>query len=481
MPINQNHRFQIGKTGSISLNILAPKIQNLVIEGAGTRGPVGAGAIDTLEHRGVLTHVKRVAGSSAGASIATLLALGYKSKEIKDYVDNFNFNELKDIAPPTVSSTTKKIFHFMYNVCSKKRGIYKGKKLLEEIRKLIHDKIKKTLSLHQDKKMLRVLKKIGLITTFENGEIKLANKITFKHLDYLATHYAHLGFKNLFITGTNTTQKRLEIFSNESEPDMEIALAVRISMSIPWIFKQVRYKNNLYMDGGCLNNFPMNIFDNEKYYSKENIKSQGENHQNLCTLGIKIDTKNEMSDILWQRTKPNPAKLKKLGKAIANGTKNCLVGVKYVQATQQSSQETYDKYSQRVIQGYDEGIGFADFNLDSTKKKALYESGKKAALDWLEIHSGEVLNRERFKSFQQMSDDVLKECHYHLKNPAAKDMFVQLGKTSEQIEKDRNELLTRASQKLLSRNISPLVFFHKALPKSKPVLSEANIGHKIKA
>ena len=39
---------------------------------------------------------------------------------------------------------------------------------------------------------------------------------------------------------------------------MSIILAIRMSISIPIIFTPVNYKNNLYVDGGICNNFPIN-------------------------------------------------------------------------------------------------------------------------------------------------------------------------------------------------------------------------------
>ena len=43
--------------------------------------------IKVLEEAGVMKSIKRVAGASAGAIIATLIALGFDSVELKDFLD----------------------------------------------------------------------------------------------------------------------------------------------------------------------------------------------------------------------------------------------------------------------------------------------------------------------------------------------------------------------------------------------------------
>ena len=40
-----------------------------------------------LENAGVMKSIKRVAGASAGAIIATLIALGYDSRELREFLE----------------------------------------------------------------------------------------------------------------------------------------------------------------------------------------------------------------------------------------------------------------------------------------------------------------------------------------------------------------------------------------------------------
>jgi NTE family protein len=55
------------------------QFRNLVFEGGGVKGIAYAGAIEVLEKESILSDIKRVAGTSAGAITAALLASGAKS------------------------------------------------------------------------------------------------------------------------------------------------------------------------------------------------------------------------------------------------------------------------------------------------------------------------------------------------------------------------------------------------------------------
>ena len=79
----------------------------------------------------------------------------------------------------------------------------------------------------------------------------------------------------MYCTGTNISKQQLEIFSVEKTPDMPIALAVRISGSIPLYYEPIALDNeykkinrkdsttfiNYFVDGGMLCNYPISIFD----------------------------------------------------------------------------------------------------------------------------------------------------------------------------------------------------------------------------
>lgn len=65
---------------------------DIVCEGGGIKGIALVGAINCLENYGYT--FKKMAGTSAGAIVASLIAVGYKGNELKDIVLNLNYPNL---------------------------------------------------------------------------------------------------------------------------------------------------------------------------------------------------------------------------------------------------------------------------------------------------------------------------------------------------------------------------------------------------
>ncbi len=49
----------------------------------------------------------------------------------------------------------------------------------------------------------------------------------------------------------------------EVPDDFQITKAIRMSTSIPGFYEPVKYKGNIFVDGGLLSNFPVWLFDSE--------------------------------------------------------------------------------------------------------------------------------------------------------------------------------------------------------------------------
>ncbi|MCP9752113.1 patatin-like phospholipase family protein [Ferruginibacter sp. HRS2-29] len=238
--------------------------KNLVFEGGGTRGLAYAGAVHALEQKGVLANVEKVAGTSAGAIIGMMLALGYNSKEIDSIMFGLRIQKFNDGNGGLVGK---------YKRAKKYYGIHKG------------DAFENWLE--------------GLV------EKKTGNPFfTFAQLDSLSKR--NKNYRQFACVGTNLSKQRSETFSFANSPSMPLKTAVRISCSIPFFYepvlidsagKQIKepvrgYNYQVYADGGILANYPVNIFDSCKnmgnplfcdsiFYNKE-------------TLGFKLDRKEQV-------------------------------------------------------------------------------------------------------------------------------------------------------------------------------------------
>jgi predicted acylesterase/phospholipase RssA len=81
----------------------------------------------------------------------------------------------------------------------------------------------------------------------------LKKNITFKDL-YDMTK------SKLIMTGTCINDASIHYFSVDSTPNMEVLKALRISISIPFFCKPCKYDNKVWIDGACINNYPIELY-----------------------------------------------------------------------------------------------------------------------------------------------------------------------------------------------------------------------------
>ncbi len=200
-----------------------------VFEGGGVKGIGLAGAILAMEEAGY--RWVNVAGTSAGAIVASLIAVGYTGKEIKDMLFDVNF---KDFSDDTLLTKIPIIGPFIS--ISTMKGIYSG----DSIENWLRDKYR-----IKGKEKFKDIK-----TVFNNGRHRY----------------------KLNVIASDVTRKRLIILPEDIkkygiDPDeLDIARAVRMSISLPIFFKPVVLKSNegyncYIVDGGLLSNFPVWLFD----------------------------------------------------------------------------------------------------------------------------------------------------------------------------------------------------------------------------
>jgi NTE family protein len=245
-------------------------IKNLVFSGGGTWGIAYCGAVEELDQRGALNHLERVAGTSVGSIEALLLSLGYTTAEITEIMYNLRVDQFNDNGFPVFGG----IYRF-----SNSYGWFSGKAFNKWLDKMIRAK---------------------------TGNADL----TFAQLHQLA---AKKPFLDLYVTGTNLSRQRTEIFSYENYPDMKIKNAVRISMCVPFYFTSVLMDSkgeivrkstedhpaDVMIDGGVIENFPIDIFDRERFVKNHNHSN---NYMyNPCTLGLRVQSDSQIVYDLKQK------------------------------------------------------------------------------------------------------------------------------------------------------------------------------------
>ena len=315
--------------------------KNLVFEGGGVKGIAYVGAMEILEKKGILQDIIRVGGTSAGAINAVLLGLNYTLAETREILGTLNFRRFLDDSWGIVRDTTRLITEF---------GWYKGDYFRDWIGNIIERKTGNSNS-----------------TFLEVNILKAERK-----------------FRDLYFLGTNLSTGFGEVFSFEHTPRMCVADAVRISMSIPLFFAAKRsMRGDVYVDGGVVENYPVKLFDRQKYVAAHARMSEyyGKHNQalrqagkaispyvyNQETLGFRLDSAREIA-VFRDQAEPEHRKIE-----------DFFAYTWALVETILSIQNNYHLHSddwQRTIYIDSLGVGTTDFDLRDDKKDALVKSGR---------------------------------------------------------------------------------------------------------
>jgi predicted acylesterase/phospholipase RssA len=260
---------------NFTILVPAPPITKIAFRGGGAKGAAYPGAILALEKLGKLQHVDTVAGSSAGSMIAAFVALGFDSAEIERISSEMNFLNFLDLSA-------------INNVADK--GICDGKVLYDTFKLIIQNKIKDHIEYLEELVKTENLNEFDKVNTLLRMHKMKKKWSTFADLEYLNELYVkYTGIhvlKDLLITGTNITDRKLAVFSAKTTPKMEIALAIRISTAYPIVFKAVTYEGKQYMDGGAMDNLPVRTLN--QYNNSKGFKFLSEPSQRQSTLSFML-------------------------------------------------------------------------------------------------------------------------------------------------------------------------------------------------
>ncbi len=310
---------------------------DLVFEGGGVKGIGLAGALATLEEREYKP--QNIAGTSAGAITAALLSAGYSADELREIIITLDYRQFQDRAWEDKVPLVERSLSMLLDL-----GLYEGSRFLEWMRERLEAKGVRTFAdlVHDE---------FADDPRYRSKLQVIASDVTTHELLVLPRDARKLGI----------------------EPDdLDVALAVRMSMSIPVFFEPVRIENaetgrtHVIVDGGMLSNFPVWLFDCEDGDVPE-----------WPTFGL-----------LLVEPKPELPIGARLPKAKMTGRGPGAV-IDYVKALAQTMMEAHDRlYVEqanfaRTIAIPTLGVGTTEFDLSPERALALYDSGRWAAEKFL--------------------------------------------------------------------------------------------------
>ncbi|MGQ0649957.1 MAG: patatin-like phospholipase family protein [Gemmatimonadaceae bacterium] len=201
-------------------------IRNLVFQGGGVKGLAYAGVLEELEREAVTATVTRVAGTSAGAIVAALIALGITGADLQAALTHTSFTAFVDGGWGDVGDAERLL---------KGMGMHPGATFVTWMRQRISE----------------------LTANTPGG----ANPdLTFAQLSALATA-SPSRFRELFVVTTDLTAQTPVVLGASTTPDLQLWKGVRMSMSIPFFFEPVEHEGKYYVDGGISWNYPIDLFD----------------------------------------------------------------------------------------------------------------------------------------------------------------------------------------------------------------------------
>lgn len=207
----------------LSLSVRAQSV-GLVLSGGGAKGITHIGVIHALEDNGV--PIDYIAGSSIGAVIGSLYAIGYTPEEMLELITSPRFRQC-------------------YTGVLDEQDAYYLKKTeaspeFFSLRSVIADSLDFTPRLP---------------TNLVNP---VYMNLLMQDIYAQATAVCDSDFDNLFVpfrcVATDVYDKHSVIFE-----DGDLGDAVRASMTFPFVFKPIKHNGRLLYDGGILNNFPADV------------------------------------------------------------------------------------------------------------------------------------------------------------------------------------------------------------------------------
>ena len=309
---------------------------DLVFEGGGVKGIGLAGAFCELSERGYVSQC--VAGTSTGAIAAALVAVGYSGAEIEEIaLRQVDFSEFAD--PDFIGDLGKAGAAFAFLL---RRGIHSGKHFLDWMHAQLAAKGKTKFGDLRDES-----------ATLESRRYRLqviASDLTTRSMLVLPRDAALIGI---------------------ADPDeLEIALAVRMSMSIPIYFEPVVYRNartgedHVIVDGALLSNFPIWLFD-----AADGVKPA------FPTLGLRLATPGQREPVLPHA----PA-----------SWLDVQSDIRYLKTIVETMIEARDRQSideatlARTISIPTLGTGALDFAVARERREELFAAGRDAAATFLD-------------------------------------------------------------------------------------------------
>ena len=240
---------------------------DVVFEGGGAKGSAFVGALEVLKQQGHKT--RRLVGTSAGAITAALVATGYTPEELLAAV-----SEKQPNGKPRFAAFMDRPVKADFTPEQKDNS--ETMKALQEIHLPFGPEGIVNLLLDSGTyAQLFSFVECGGFFAGVNFRTWLAEKLAAKGIsatDTLSSAFTKTGV-DLSVVASDTRDIEMLVLNHRTAPDNPVVWAVRMSMSIPFVWQEVVWQGewgqycgrektgSTVVDGGVLSNFPIRLID----------------------------------------------------------------------------------------------------------------------------------------------------------------------------------------------------------------------------
>jgi NTE family protein len=354
---------------------------DLVFEGGGAKGSVFVGALEVFYGAGH-THA-RLVGTSAGAITASFVAAGYSPQEMLAAVNEKQPNGKPRFAtfmdPPVAGEFSKEL-------CSESQ-------FMNMFRRVDVPFVPDWLESNADEQMLAQLLKIEhfrqLFSFVECGGLFsgtafcdwLTEKLQAKGVAPGCTlaDFSRDKKCDLSLVVTDTSNREMLVLNHRTAPGVPVVMAVRMSMSIPFVWREVVWKKEWgpyseggtgvdkmdakIVDGGVLSNFPIDLVATASDRAKA-IMGTSTDPNRAGNVGMLIDESKEVPGVPPKPERKNPLqtvrRIQRLVDTMTGARDNALIR----------------QYETEICRLPARGYGTTEFDMDTAKLDKLVEIGR---------------------------------------------------------------------------------------------------------
>ncbi|MBT0666029.1 patatin-like phospholipase family protein [Geobacter pelophilus] len=363
---------------------------DLVFEGGGAKGTAFVGAIEEFEQRGHTA--RRFVGTSAGAITATLMAAGYNAKAMKAATTETlpngkpRFSSFMDIAAKFAPEDIKNSLTYT---------IFRNVDL-----PLIPDSVENRIDSWLIDRMMKIDAYREIFSFVERGGLYAGDAFLAwlrEKLNNRISGLGNLNFKefseqtnsDLSVVASDTSSHDMLILNSRTAPQCPVAWGVRMSMSIPFLWQEVRWQKDwgtyrgrditghIIVDGGVLSNFPIYYLTSD---DDEVQAVMGSIDPNACpNLGLLIDETVTVPGALAKEDRPDSADTD-------DGLLNHITRLKTIQRVTKILDTLTDAHDRAAIAAHQDevcrlpakGYGTTEFDMSAKRLDALIAAGKDA-------------------------------------------------------------------------------------------------------